>query len=148
MVPSALYPLGDSMRHSSDLRSDTVDAVFAAVVALVLLPVHGLARLADRTSLRILLADARRFDDAPARRRAHQPGPTWTITRGFRTLFSRAAASHSDVRHAPHTLRSRHAPPAESPGRWSMAAIDETRTIDQREPARDAGRHYRGRPAR
>ncbi|MGH7646866.1 MAG: hypothetical protein ACREND_02030, partial [Gemmatimonadaceae bacterium] len=57
-VSSALYPLGDSMRHSSALRSDTVDAVFAAVVALVLIPVHGLALLADRTSLRNLLADA------------------------------------------------------------------------------------------
>jgi hypothetical protein len=29
-----------------------------------------------------------------------------------------------------------------------MADIDETRNSDQREPAGDAGRHYRGRPAR
>jgi hypothetical protein len=136
------------MRHSSALRFDTADAVFAAVVALVLLPVHGLVLLADRTSLRNLLVPARPLEAGHARRRTHQPGQTWTITRELRTIFSRAAVRHSDARRAPHTLNFRHTPPAESPGRWFVAAIDETRTIDQRESARDAGRHYRGRPAR
>jgi len=136
------------MRELGELRPFTVDAVLAVLCALVLLPVYGLLVLADRTSLRMMLKPARATGSEPARRRAVQPKVTWTITRMSRTFLSRVAVDVSARRPAQHHLEFRHSPPAESPGVGRVSDNDETRNTDQREPARNAGRHYRGRPAR
>src|SRR5688500_8284354 len=56
-------------------------------------------------------------------------------------LGPRAASDHPISQRRPQ-------PPVESPGTWTCAGLDETRNSDQRQSARDAGRHHRGRPAR
>src|SRR5262245_21428664 len=129
-----------------------VDAVFAVLRALVLIPVRGLSEWADRTPLRKTLMSAGTVWFRPARRCA-QPESAWTITPDPRTPISRAAMRGpgplpAPVRRAFHLLLFRHAQPAESPGTWTVSDNDEKRDSDQREPARDAGRHHRGRPAR
>ena len=80
---------------------------------------------------------------------AHRPEWAWSITRRARTFLSRVAAvGFSPPRPANHPVHFRHPHPAESPGRARVPDPNETRNFDQREPARDAGRHHRGRPAR
>ena len=148
LFPTALSPLGDSMRNVGESRAFTVDAVLAVFCALVLLPVHGLLLLADRTSLRMMLKPARATGLERARRSAVQPKPTWTITRMPRTFLSRVAVVVHRRRPAQHPLDFRHSPPVESPGAGRVSDNDETRNSDQREPARNAGRYHRGRPAR
>src|SRR5678809_83128 len=104
------------MRDLGELRVFTVEAVLAVFCALVLLPVHGLLVLADRTSLRILLKRARTGASERARCRAVQPKSTWTITRMLRTFPSRVAVDVYPKRPAQHHLDFRHSLPAESPG--------------------------------
>src|SRR3954462_3660486 len=111
-----------------------VDAVLAVLIALVLLPVRGLMQQADRTSPRMLLDEL-------------QPDATWTITSDRETSFKRVAARRLRRVHrawpATNLLQSRPAPSAESPGDQRASSINEKRDSDQREPARDAGRHPR-----
>jgi hypothetical protein len=135
----------------SALHARSVNAVLAVLHVLVLLPVRGLLEAADRTSLRTMLDSAGTSRFLLARRCACQPGMTWTITRAIRTSILRVAeASMRIATHLPrlaiHPLEFRHAPPVESPG--NVSVNDETRDIDQCEPAGNPGRHHRGRPAR
>ena len=145
---SAEIPRSDSRRDFGDLRVFLAVAVPAMFRALVLLTVRGLSQWADRTSLRKKLMA---LGAAPASRASDgaQPEPTWTITPATRTSPSRdAAIGPRPARRATHHFNFRHARPDESPGRWIVPDTDEKRNPDQREPARNAGRHPRGRPAR
>jgi hypothetical protein len=141
---SATIPPRDSGREVGDWRASLAEAVLAMLRALVLFTVRGLSQWADRTSFRNQLnaAGAIALDGA-------QPEPTWTITPNTGTPLSRDAAPGRDpARRATHHFSIRRPRPDESPGRLGMTGTDETRNPDQREPARNAGRHPRGRPAR
>src|SRR3569833_2926344 len=139
LVFSRPQPLGDSSELAGAQRRSMADAVLAMLIALVLLPLRGLMQQADRTSPRMLLEPL-------------QPDATWTITADGATPFKRAAARLVRRVHrtwpAHNLLQSRSAPSTESPGKWSRSSINEKRDSDQREPARNASRNPRGRPAR
>jgi len=131
------------------MRPPTVDAVLAVVRAFVLFLVRGLMAQADRTPLRSTLGVASDLPQGEETAHRDQPEPVWTITPERRAAFTRDVVSRGKRRRPAHNLLFfRHATFVESPGAGWMADIDETRNSDQREPARDAGRHYRGRPAR
>ena len=131
------------------MRPPTVDAVLAVVRALVLFLVRGLMAQADRTPLRSTLRVAPDLPQGEVMVRRDQPEPVWTITPELRTPITRDVVGRIErPRPADNLLFFRHAVPAESPGARWMADIDETRNSDQREPAGNPGRHYRGRPAR
>ncbi|HWJ13399.1 MAG TPA: hypothetical protein VNS10_06615 [Gemmatimonadaceae bacterium] len=131
------------------MRPPTVDAVLAVVRAFVLFLVRGLMAQADRTPLRSTLRVASDLPLGEETAHRDQPEPVWTITPERRTTITRDVAGQKQRPRPTHNLLFfRHAVSAESPGAGWMADIDETRDSDQREPARDAGRHYRGRPAR
>jgi hypothetical protein len=145
----------DSLRGPNVRRLEALDAVSSVLRAFVLLPVFGLRALralVDRTSNRSSLnsiRDTRRASTLDSRVSSAQPVLPWTITRLHSTPFQSAALS-TDRRRAAATnfLLRRYAPSAESPEAGFVVDINETRNPNQREPARDAGRHPRGRPAR
>src|SRR4051812_30645180 len=128
----------------STVRATPVNAVLAVLRAFVLAFVRGSLGRADRTSLRVMLDTAEADRLVLARRSALQPEPTWTITRIARASMSRVAVDDHLKRPASHPLHFRHAHPAESPGGGIVPVPDETRDLDQRESARNAGRHHRG----
>src|SRR5262249_34211047 len=108
----------------------------------------GLIRWADRTSLRTTLNEPA-ARERPDLAHAPQPEPMWTITRKARTPHPRDVASAiGATRHSPHNSKRHRAGSAESPEPGPAMGTDEKRDFDQRQPARDAGCHPRGRPAR
>jgi hypothetical protein len=127
-----------------------VESLFAALRALILFPVHGVLTDADRTGIRPMLmgsASLYGFSRIPTRRSVNQPDFPWTISRNERIQSPFARFTHL-VNRATDNLLHRPFVSPESPGAaWAMAT-DEKRKSDQREPAGNPGRHYRGRPAR
>jgi hypothetical protein len=112
--------------------TDFAAAIFGAFVRLS-------ARLSAATADRILFRMQR--DDQLS---WSAPERGWTITRTSRTPldFVRDTKSNADA----HVFYDRFTSTAESPGEMK-AAPHETRNSHQREPARNAGRDHRGRPA-
>src|SRR4051812_44417134 len=121
---------GDSAWRSSATRVTPLEAVLSVLCALVQLPVQGLFMRTDRTLART----------------SGKPG-AWTISRLLSTPSSLAAPMGSPGAAADH-LSYRHAPSVESPDAGAVMDTDETRNTHQREPARNARGHSRGRPAR
>jgi len=141
----------DSRLRLSDLREIVLAMLSRTLTALVPFTTHGPTRRVDRTPGRSMLA----FNALVARLAAlgsqmsRQPVPVWTITRECRTPKNRGAGQHSMSATADHhNYQNRSEPGAESPPGLSEAAYDETRNTYQRNAARDARRHPRGRSAR
>lgn len=105
-------------------------------------------RLADRTADRLNAGVQRRPFRRRARSTSHQPVLPWSINPSSGTnplLAARANSYRAMAAYHPHR---HHLAAVESPAGRAVMEPDEKRNTHQREPARNAGRHHRGRPAR
>jgi hypothetical protein len=139
VLPARLAP-SDSVRLVSPWRA--LGAILVSLLhALARDPVQDLVRRVDRMSIRWLLTRVRN---------ALQPDSTWTINWVGRVQTPYAKKQVNPPRGI-HRPGSNDKPPSraprvvESPTPRIRAEHDETRTIDQRGAARDAGRDSGGR---
>ena len=155
-LPSSefLYPAlrGDSRMGWIASRASAAEAVVGRAGAFVVGLAHFRSAPEDRTLVR-LLSVLLTLVVAPMKRlvsRVGMPGTdtAWPITR-HASASNRLSAVRRPVWRGPaaHPLPYR-AAASESPVALARAVTDETRDSHQREPARDAGRHPRGRRAR
>src|SRR5258708_3548026 len=117
------------------MRAVITDFAAAMFGAFVRLSVRLSAVTADRIPFRMQRDDQLSWS---------APDRGWTIIRMSRTPFDfvRDANSRADV----HVSHDRFTSAVESPGEMTTAS-HETRNTHQCEPARNAGRDHRGRPA-
>ena len=149
------YPAtrGDSRLGRIVSRVCSAEAVVGRVCALVAVVVRSRPEPGDRTLLR-LLASLLAHLLAPVRRAMGgvrgmvRPDGAWSITQRTVTSICVSAVRRTPMRNrAAHPLPYR-AAAAESPAAFARPVQDETRDSDQRDSARNPGRHSRGRRVR